>query len=67
MTQAFTSIEIEEALKQMAHLKSSSPNSYGAYFFQHYWSIIGDDVCNTVLKVLNGKVMTSSLTLPILL
>lgn len=44
LTQEFTKDEIEAALKQMAPLKSPSPNGFGACFFQSHWHIVEDYV-----------------------
>ncbi|XP_042962354.1 uncharacterized protein LOC122296618 [Carya illinoinensis] len=51
----FTRLEVEEAVKQMAPLKSPSPDGFGACFYQNHWSIIVDEVCKTALSVLNGS------------
>lgn len=50
----FTREEIEEALHQMAPLKAPRPDGYNAQFFQFYWHIVGDEVCNTIYNFLMG-------------
>lgn len=45
LTKQFTQVEIQEALHQMALLKSPSLDGFNAGFYQTYWQvIIGDDV-----------------------
>lgn len=53
----YTQLEIEWALKQMAHLKSLGPDGFGACFFQLHWCTVGDKVCNAILDILQGKGM----------
>ena len=50
----FTKEEVEAALKQMHPTKSPGPNSMSAIFYQKFWDIVGNDVVNTVLNVLNS-------------
>ncbi|KAL0283653.1 UNVERIFIED_CONTAM: LINE-1 retrotransposable element O protein [Sesamum radiatum] len=54
LTQHFTSEEVFHALKQMHPLKSPGPDGMSPSFFQKYWSIVGTDVCATVLDFLNN-------------
>ncbi|KAL0355426.1 UNVERIFIED_CONTAM: LINE-1 retrotransposable element O protein [Sesamum radiatum] len=54
LTQHFTSEEVLHALKQMHPLKSPGPDGMSPVFFQKYWSIVGTDVCATVLDFLNN-------------
>lgn len=56
----FTRTEVEEALKQMAHLKAPRLDGMPPIFFQHYWPSIRDEVTNAVLSCLNlGKILPS--------
>jgi len=54
LAKTFSSKEVREALKSMGPLKAPGPDGFHALFFPQYWSIVGDTVCQTVLRVLNG-------------
>lgn len=45
----------------MATLKSPRLDRFGASFFQTHWQIVGNEVCNTMLKILHGTGMTPTL------
>jgi hypothetical protein len=45
--------EIKEAIDQMHPLKAPGPDGLPALFFQKYWHIVGEDVQNLVLSILN--------------
>ena len=47
----FTSEEIEKALKQMASLKSPSPDGMPPLFYQR--SLLGEDIVQAILEYLN--------------
>ena len=49
----FTAREVEQALKQMHPQKAPGPNDMPPLFFQHFWSISGEEVTKTVLDFLN--------------
>ena len=51
----FTSEEIEKALKQMALLKSMSPDGMSPLFYQSYWSLLGEDIVQAILEYLNSS------------
>lgn len=51
---------MEITLKHMGPMKSLGPDGFGACFYQKYWDIVRDDMCATVLIVLNGDGMISS-------
>ena len=51
----FTKEEVEAALKQMHPTKSPGPNGMSAVFYQKFWDIVGNDVVNMVLNVLNSN------------
>ena len=53
LTQVFTIEEIRMALFQMHPTKTPGPNDMSAIFYQKYWNIVGPDVTNMVLNVLN--------------
>ncbi|KAF9620051.1 hypothetical protein IFM89_010701 [Coptis chinensis] len=40
--------EIVDALKHMKPFKAPSPNGYQAFIFQHFWHLVGDQVCVAV-------------------
>ncbi|KAL0378749.1 UNVERIFIED_CONTAM: Retrovirus-related Pol polyprotein from type-1 retrotransposable element R2 [Sesamum radiatum] len=50
----FTSDEIAQALQQMDPLKSPGPDGMPPIFYQKFWSIVGPDVCASVLSCLNN-------------
>ncbi|XP_040990938.1 uncharacterized protein LOC121238163 [Juglans microcarpa x Juglans regia] len=51
----YTAQEIEEALFQMDGLSSPGPDGYPAAFFQQHWNIVGRQVSESALFVLNSK------------
>ena len=53
LTQVFTIEEIRMALFQMHPTKTPGPDGMSAIFYQKYWNIVGPDVTNMVLNVLN--------------
>lgn len=53
--------EIRAALKQMHLTKSPGSDGMSPIFYQKYWDIVGSDVINYVLDVLNAGVLPSSL------
>ncbi|KAK5794345.1 hypothetical protein PVK06_035567 [Gossypium arboreum] len=46
--------EIQIALKEMTPLKAAGDNGYPTVFFQTFWHIVGKDVGEYYLNVLNG-------------
>ncbi|KAF5452149.1 hypothetical protein F2P56_027179, partial [Juglans regia] len=59
LTRSFTRLEVEDAINQMAPLKSPGPDGFGTCFYQKHWHIVGNEVCKTVLTWLNGNPMDS--------
>ena len=53
LSRAFTREEVVSARKQLHPLKSPGPDGMSAIFFQKYWNIVGTNVSNMVLNVLN--------------
>ena len=53
LSQEFMEWEVQAALKQMALLKAPGPDGIPPLFYQNYWSLVGDDVTNTILSYLN--------------
>lgn len=43
------------ALHQMAPLKLSDPDGFGAYFYQDHWSLMAEEVCSAMLSVPKGE------------
>ena len=50
----FSKREVDLALKRMASLKALGLDGMLPIFYQHYWSLIGDDVSLVVLSYLNS-------------
>ena len=51
--------EVRLALFQMHLSKSSGPDGMSPFFFQKYWHVVGGDVTEAVLSVLNlGHILT---------
>ncbi|KAK4386390.1 hypothetical protein Sango_2509600 [Sesamum angolense] len=50
---SFTSEEITRALKEMHPLKSLGPDSMSPIFYQKFWPIVCNGVCESVLEFLN--------------
>ena len=53
LSQEFMEWEVQAALKQIAPLKAPSLDGIPPLFYQNYWSLVGDDVTNTILSYLN--------------
>ncbi|KAI5342138.1 hypothetical protein L3X38_010013 [Prunus dulcis] len=51
----FTREEVEIAIKSMRATKAPGPDGMTALFYQSYWSIIGSDICQLCLQILNGS------------
>ena len=49
----FMEWEVQVALKQMAPLKTPSPNSMPPLFYQNYWNLVGCDITKTIPSYLN--------------
>lgn len=50
---SYTREEIFSALRAMGPIKASGNDGLFALFFQKYWSVVGDDVSQFFLQVLN--------------
>ncbi|KAJ8423469.1 hypothetical protein Cgig2_013512 [Carnegiea gigantea] len=50
----YTSKEVLEALKAMGPLKALGPDSFQPLLFQRYWNLVGAQVCEAILNVLQG-------------
>lgn len=53
LTLDFKVWEIQQAIKQMAPFRVPGPNDMPPLFYQHYWNLVSDDVCQFLLKFLN--------------
>ena len=55
----FVGVKVWQALFQMHPSKSSGPDGMYPFFFQKYWHVVGGDVTEAVLLILNsGNVLT---------
>ena len=55
LTRDFIMEEVRTALQQMHPTKAPSPDDMSAIFYQKYWNIVGLNVANIVLNVLNSN------------
>ena len=55
LTQVFTVEDVRAALGQMHPTKAPDLDGMSALFYQKYWDIVGFDVANMVLNVLNSN------------
>ncbi|CAJ2652835.1 unnamed protein product [Trifolium pratense] len=54
VSRLFTAEEVKEAIFEMHPLKAPGPDGLPALFFQKFWHIVGRDVQNLVLEILNN-------------
>ena len=66
LTQEFKADEVHKALKQMHRKKSPGPDGMPPFFYQHFWSLVGECVTKTVLDFLNHGINPQSSMKPIL-
>ena len=52
----YSTDEVQTAILQMHPTKAPGPDDMPALFFQHYWQIIGRDIADFVLQILNGSI-----------
>lgn len=57
----FSALEVEQSLKQMKPLIALGPDGMPPIFFKPYWSIVGNDVIDAALSVLNNGVMLANI------
>lgn len=55
LTKEFQNEEVIQVIRQMHPTKAPSPNSMSAIFYKKYWYIVGEDVTNTMLSILNSN------------
>ena len=54
LLRSYTANEVRRALFQMHSSKSPRPDGMSPFLFQKYWNIVGPDVSNVVLSMLNS-------------
>ena len=54
LLQRYTAEEVRQALFQMHPSKSLGSDGMSPFFFQKYWNIVGNDVIESILSVLNS-------------
>ena len=57
LTKCFTVEKVEQALKQMKLMTALGPDRMPPIFYKAYWSIVGPDVIDATLSVLNSGTM----------
>ena len=57
LLQDFQPEEVHVALQQMHPIKSPGPDGMPPIFFQKYWNIVGQNVSDCILNILNTGVM----------
>ena len=58
----FPAQEVEIALKHVTPLKSPRPDDMPPiFFYQNYWSLVGNDVIEAILLYLNTSTLPSAL------
>ena len=55
LTKEFQKEEVLQVISQMHLTKALGPNGMSAIFYQKHWDIIGEDVTNTMLSILNSN------------
>ena len=55
LEEPYTREEIQIAIKQMHPTKEPGPDGMCAFFYQHYWNIVGVDIENEILEILNNN------------
>ena len=57
----FTAMEVEVTLKQMAPLKAPRRDGMPPLFYKNYWTLLGNDVTQSVLYYLNSGSLPATL------
>ena len=61
LTRPFSDLDAEQSLKQMKPLMAPGPDGMPPFFFNSYWSVVGNYVIEVVLSVLNTRVIPSNI------
>ena len=61
LTKEFQREKVVQAVHSMHPTKPPSPDGMSAIFYQKYWDVIGNDIINTVLNVLNSNASVAPL------
>ena len=61
LLQPFNEQGIRTTLFQMGPLKAMGPDGFNAGFFQKNWEIVGPEVCQTILSILNNGDISTKL------
>jgi hypothetical protein len=59
LLKTFTGEEVEAALNGIGDLKAPGPDGVPSIFYKHFWGLMGEQVKQEVLAVLNGAPMPS--------
>jgi hypothetical protein len=55
LSEKYTADEVLQAIHDMKALAAPGPDGLPALFYQNYWDIIGKDVTDMILEVLNNQ------------
>jgi hypothetical protein len=61
LLQTFTVEEVGTSLNQMAPMKAPGPDGFSACFYQKHWAMVGTEVSQAILNVLNCGCMNKEL------
>ncbi|XP_042972810.1 uncharacterized protein LOC122304618 [Carya illinoinensis] len=61
LTKQFSAKEVKAALFHMNPMGSPGPDGYPALFYQSHWEVVGDDLTDAVLEILNGNGDTAAI------
>lgn len=54
LVRPYTRLEVEASLKQISATKTAGVDGLPAVFYQKFWHVVGDDVVESCLELLNG-------------
>ena len=61
LTRAYTTKEVEQAIKQMKSMTALGPNGMPPLFYKSFWTIVGQDITNACLSALNSSSLPSNI------